>query len=135
MSEDDSSLSVKKNLGGNPNFISHEPTEKTIATARAMASVGVQTKFIAAALEISEPTLIKYYKDEMNNARGKAHMQVGNSLFQKAIAGDTPSAIFYAKTQMGWKEPPKQINLNPPGDDLEDETEANIKQRIEKLIK
>ena len=100
-----------------------------------MASVGVQTKFIAAALEISEPTLIKHYRDEMNNARGKAHMQVGNSLFQKAIAGDTPSAIFYAKTQMGWKEPPKQINLNPPGDDLEDETEANIKQRIEKLIK
>lgn len=114
MSEDDSDLSVVKKGGRFDGSDKHVPTSDSIKTARAMASVGVQTKFIAAALEISEPTLIKYYKDEMNNARGKAHMQVGNSLFQKAIAGDTPSAIFYAKTQMGWKE--NKDNDDDPSD-------------------
>lgn len=98
---DDNSLSVEKRGQGQP---PHQPTEQSINTAKAMASVGVQTKYIAAALYISEPTLIKHYQADMAQARGSAHMQVGKSLFQKAITGDTTAAIFYAKTQMGWKE-------------------------------
>lgn len=101
---EDGSLSVKKDLGGNPNFIPHEPTEALIKQVKAMSSCGVQTKLIACFIGVSEPTLIKYYKDHMNVARASAHMQVGNSLFQRAISGCTSSAIFYAKTQMGWRE-------------------------------
>lgn len=100
---DDSFLSLKKdNNGGRP---LHEPTEELIKQVKAMVSCGVQGKLIASSIGISEPTLIKHYKDHMNVARASAHLQVGNSLFQRAINGDTSSAIFYAKTQMGWREP------------------------------
>jgi hypothetical protein len=104
------SLSIKN--AGNPNFIEHEPTEALIKQVKAMASCGVQGKLIAASIGISEPTLIKHYKDHMNVARASAHLQVGNSLFQRAINGDTSSAIFYAKTQMGWREPKYDNNEN-----------------------
>ena len=36
--------------------------------------------------------------------RGKAIAHVANGLLQKARGGDTTSAIFYLKTQAGWRE-------------------------------
>ena len=37
-------------------------------------------------------------------AKIKANAKIGGTLFNKAINGDTTAAIFWAKTQMGWKE-------------------------------
>ena len=36
--------------------------------------------------------------------KAKAIAHVANGLLQKARAGDTTSAIFYLKTQAGWRE-------------------------------
>lgn len=108
MSEDldlkSNSLSVKKNKGGNPNFIPHQPTEEQINLVKSLVKFGVKTSLIAGHLRISEPTLFKYYQEHMDDARVFAHAGIGQSLYNKAINGDTASAIWYSKTQMGWKE-------------------------------
>ena len=47
-----------------------------------------------------QPEVTERYK----KGRVKAIGSVGKGLLQKAMSGDTASAIFYLKTQAGWKE-------------------------------
>ena len=92
----------------------HEPTEKTRAEVSALISYGVPVKQVAAYIGIDDKTLSKYYREIMDEARAKAHAQVGRFLFQAAsgnlikdgasYADCLRSAIFYAKTQMGFRE-------------------------------
>lgn len=102
MSKHDCALSVKKQNGGQNK---HIVTEEKINLVKSLARFGVKTELIANHLRISEPTLFKYYKDHMADSRVFAHMNMGESLYNRALNGDTSAAIFYAKTQMGWKEP------------------------------
>lgn len=53
-----------------------------------------------------QPEVLERYK----KGKYKAIGNVSKSLLQKALAGDTTSAIFYLKTQAGWKE--TQVNEN-----------------------
>jgi len=34
---------------------------------------------------------------------------MGRALFKRGVAGDTAAAIFYIKTQGGWKEPKDEV--------------------------
>jgi len=47
--------------------------------------------------------------------RAKAIGSVSKSLLQKAIAGDNTAAIFYLKTQAGWKETSVVDNTSSDG--------------------
>lgn len=47
-----------------------------------------------------QPSVSERYK----KGRSKAIGGVGKGLLQKAMSGDTASAIFYLKTQAGWRE-------------------------------
>lgn len=47
-----------------------------------------------------QPDVLEHYK----RGKAKAVGKVAQGLVQKAINGDTASAIFYLKTQAGWKE-------------------------------
>ena len=99
---DESALSVKKQNGGQNE---HIVTEENVSLVKSLVKFGVKTVLIADHLSISEPTLFKHYKHHMASAKVYAHGAVGKSLFEKAVAGDTTSAIWYSKTQMGWREP------------------------------
>lgn len=92
----------------------HEPTEKSNAEVAALISYGVPVKQVAAYIGIDDKTLSKYYREIMDEAMAKAHGQVGRYLFQGASgallekgathADCLRAAMFYAKTQMGFKE-------------------------------
>jgi len=49
--------------------------------------------------------------EHYKKGKAKAIGSVGKGLLQKAISGDTASAIFYLKTQAGWKEK-QDINVD-----------------------
>lgn len=86
---------------GRPPF---KPNEETRKSVEMMSAVGIPQADIAKVLNTSEPTLRKYFRDELDNAAIKANTKVGGALFNKAVGGDTGSMIWWSKTRMGWKE-------------------------------
>lgn len=88
---------------GRPAFA---PTDEELKQVEAMSGYGVPHEQIAVLIRggINSDTLKKYFAHELMTGKAKANAQVGKTLFQKAVAGDTTAAIWWSKTQMGWKE-------------------------------
>lgn len=105
-SDNDEVNSIESNKGGRP------PVE---LTAEQTASIKVLAQFLskeqlADYLGVSRPTFNAILaRDEQvslhyNSGKAIATLNVSKSLINKAIAGNMPAAIFYLKTQAGWKE-------------------------------
>ena len=58
---------------------------------------------------------------------------VGVSLIKRALAGDTTAAIFYMKTQGGWKEPKDEEEIQDK--ELKITVEVKENENIENLKK
>lgn len=96
----------------------HIPTAQNIKDVSLMVKCGVQTKYIAAEIGISEPTLFVHYKVVMDQARATAHKNIGLSIYNKALSGDTAAQIWYSKTQMGWSDKQNQSVLEKIGEEV-----------------
>lgn len=92
-------------MAGRP---AHAPTEATRATVTRLSALGVPFEDIAAKLKISADTLVKYYKEELDDGRIDANAAIAGTLFQQAKKGNTAAAIFWLKTRARWKE--TQVN-------------------------
>jgi hypothetical protein len=92
----------------------HKPNDETRAEVAALASFGIPQEDIAAYIGISKPTLAKYYPEELKISSIKANGEVGKYLFSLASGQALKqgashsecarSAMFWAKTRMGWRE-------------------------------
>lgn len=83
------------------------PTPEERRQVEAMAGYGVPHEQIAVLIGedgIDADTLKKHFKNELMQGKAKANAKVGQTLFQKATSGDTTAAIWWSKTQMGWKD-------------------------------
>jgi hypothetical protein len=86
-----------------PDTTPHEWTAKNAELAKELSGYGLAQEKIATLIGIDAKTLRKYYRKELDLGIAEAHRQVGKSIKERT-AEDTTLAIFYAKTQMGWKE-------------------------------
>lgn len=89
---------------GRPSF---KPTQEERKMAETLSGFGVPIEQIAALVRhgIDAETLRKHFKRELTIGKAKANAKVGQTLYQKATSGDdTTAAIWWSKTQMGWKE-------------------------------
>ena len=68
------------------------------------AGLGLPHDQIGALISISDVTLRKYYRKELDIGKAKASAQIAKSLYNKALKGDTTAAIWWTKAQMGWGE-------------------------------
>lgn len=74
------------------------------------ASRGLTEKQVAAALGISQETLMRRKKkygsflDALKRGQAKGVAKVANALFDQAMNGQTAAAIFYMKNRAGWKD-------------------------------
>ena len=82
----------------------HIPTDETRKLVRSLSAVGIKYVDIASKLEISDDTLVKHYKKDLEDGRTDANASIGQTLFQQAKNGNTAAAIFWLKTRAGWKE-------------------------------
>jgi len=82
----------------------HEPSEKTRAQVEASAGLGLPHDQIGALIGISDKTLRKYYSTELAVGKAKASAKIAQTLFNKAVKGDTTASIWWTKAQMGWGE-------------------------------
>ena len=112
---------MKKNPGGRPR---KELTQEQKIQVEALAAClsqeqiadyfGITRPTFAAIIERDEEVSLRY-------KRGKAQAisDVAGGLLQMAKAGDTASAIFYLKTQAGWRETQKLEHTGPNGGPLQ----------------
>lgn len=88
-----------------------EPTETERKQVEALSGYGLPFEQIAVLIRdgIHVDTLRTHFSAELAGGKAKANAQIGKGIFQKAMAGDTTAQIWWSKCQMGWKEPPKQL--------------------------
>jgi hypothetical protein len=98
--ETHSHLPVKRKVG-RPAHLKSVDTQKKVFD---LATVGTRYEDIALVLGISDDTLVKYYKPELEKGRIEANAAVAGTLFEKAKQGDTSSMIFWLKTRAQWSE-------------------------------
>lgn len=91
---------------GRPAF---SPTDAERKQVEAMSGYGLPIEQIAVLVRkgIDADTLRKHFADELIAGKAKANGQVGRTLFQKAMGGDTTAMIWWSKTQMRWSETQK----------------------------
>jgi hypothetical protein len=110
-------IQEKKKTGGareNAGRLPFEPSDKDREMVEKLANWGVAEHHIAPLVGdgISVMTLRKYFMTELERGRAKASAGIGQTLYQKAMAGDVASLIWWTKTQMRWTEAPRQIELS-----------------------
>jgi hypothetical protein len=86
-----------------------EPTDAERKQVEALSGYGLPIDQIAVLVRdgIHVDTLRKHFATQLVSGKAKANGQVGKTLFQKVIAGDTTAAIWWSKTQMRWTETQK----------------------------
>lgn len=85
----------------------YKPTQKDRDQVKMLSGMGIAGADIAALIGISEPTMRKYFRNELETGYIQANAQVAQSLFKQATDKDKPNviaAIFWMKTRAGWKE-------------------------------
>ena len=86
----------------------HKPNQASRDTAKRLSALGCPHEDIAIRLKISADTLVKYYKEELDEGRIDANAAIAGTLFNQAKKGNTAAAIFWLKTRARWKE--TQVN-------------------------
>jgi hypothetical protein len=63
---------------------------------------------------ISDITLRKHYRAELDEGKARANLAIGGKLFAKAMEGDGDTAclIWWSKTQLRWSPPATELQLN-----------------------
>ena len=103
---------------GRPAF---EPTDAERKQVEAFSGYGLPIEQIAVLIRdgIHVDTLRAHFSSELVSGKSKANAQVGKTLFQKVMAGDTTAAIWWSKTQMRWAETQKHELTGADGAPLE----------------
>ena len=103
---------------GRPAF---QPTDAERKQVEALSGYGLPIEQIAVLVRegIDTDTLRKHFATELLSGKAKANGQVGKTLFQKVMAGDTTAAIWWSKTQMRWAETQKHELTGADGAPLE----------------
>lgn len=73
-----------------------------------MAAYGITHDQIAAIVGISDETLRKYYRDELDLGKAKTVEKVANSLVDVAVSGDVAAQKFFLSSRAGWAEKQQQ---------------------------
>jgi hypothetical protein len=83
-----------------------EPSDADRKQVEAMSGYGVPIEQIAAVTMggIGVEALYNHFREELVAGKAKINAKVGQTLAQKALAGDTSAMIFWAKARMGFKE-------------------------------
>lgn len=82
-------------------------SEKIAEDIETMSGRGMSHRDMAVIIGHTPKTLRKHYRLALDIGKAKANGAIGKSLYDKAVGNGSSSAacaMFWAKTQMGWKE-------------------------------
>jgi hypothetical protein len=69
-----------------------------------LVGLGLTQEQIGHVVDKSVDSLARHCRQELDAGRAEMIAKVAGNLVQKALSGDTTCAIFYLKTQAGWRE-------------------------------
>jgi hypothetical protein len=98
--------------------MAHTPTTATRQTVENGVGIGLPQEMIALLIGIAPKTLRSKYRAELKLGKAKASVNVLTSHYKQCLAGNMTAIIWWEKTQLGWKEPPREITT-PPGQPFE----------------
>lgn len=107
--------------------IEHIPDEKTRLLVKNLSAVGIRYVDIAHKMDITDDTLRKHYKKELEEGRIDANAEIGRTLFQQAKNGNTSAAIFWLKTRANWTETVRTEHTGVDGTELKGLTVTFVK--------
>jgi hypothetical protein len=84
--------------------IAHEPTRRSRRLIKRMVSAGLTVKSIAQVVELSEDTLTKYYRQELDTGLDESIALAERSLYRRGLKGDTTALIFWLKARAQWRD-------------------------------
>ena len=94
-------MNTEINDVGRPSYIKKDDDAKLV---EALTIAGVTQTLVAQIVKISEPTLRKNFRKELDTSKARANAIISQALFKKAKDGNVIAQIFWLKTQAGWKE-------------------------------
>lgn len=94
----------------------HAPTPATRELVARSSGLGLPHESIAHLVGsgISDITLRKHYRAELDEGKARANLAIGGKLFAKAMDGDGDTAclIWWSKTQLRWSPPPALVEVS-----------------------
>jgi hypothetical protein len=106
------------------------PALKNRRFVRQMVAYGITRDKIAGVIGVSEDTLLKHYKPEIELGAAQAITLVANSLFKMATTAPynvrVAAAIFYLKTRAQWRETVSHEILRPVSEMTDEEIKARL---------
>ena len=108
-------MDTENNEVGRPPYIKKEDDAKLV---EALTIAGVTQTLVAQIVKISEPTLRKNFRKELDTSKARANAIISQALFKKAKDGNVVAQIFWLKTQAGWKEKNYHELTGKDGDQL-----------------
>ena len=94
-------MTTENNEVGRPPYLKKDDDAKLV---EALTIAGVTQTLVAQIVKISEPTLRKNFRKELDTSKARANAIISQALFKKAKDGNVVAQIFWLKTQAGWKE-------------------------------
>lgn len=100
---------------------SFEPTDQQRARVAQLVSFGLTQRELCALVQgeegkpISEKTLRKHFAEELAYGSCQANVQIAQTLYRKAMSGDTAALIFWLKTRARWTVTDKVEISGPDG--------------------
>ena len=82
-------------------------TDEDKELVRKLSGLGITHNQICSIMNITKPTLYKYYQTQLDLGKAQANTKVAENLFRMATGTGreaVTSAIFWLKTQAGWRE-------------------------------
>lgn len=95
---------------GRKPFVATDAERKQV---EALAGVGLPHDQIAALLRdgVCVDVVRDNFAKELKAGKAKASAKIGQTLFNRAIGGETAALIWWTKSQMGWKEK-REVDLS-----------------------
>lgn len=103
------------------------PTDAERKQVEALAGVGLPQEQIGALLRdgVCLDVVRDNFAHELKAGKAKASAKIGQTLFNRAIGGETAALIWWTKSQMGWKEK-RELDISNPDGTLKPPTAINI---------
>jgi len=111
------------------------PTPEQRKMVRAMSAYGVPQTEICKVVGISDRTLRKKFREELDRAAVEANAKVAEVCFRMATSGTVPAATFFwLKTRAGWREVNRQEHTGGDGGPIQVEPIVDTRPPIESFM-